>query len=202
MTYAPDATSSTDPGREPHPRRHPARATRAWLPKPTAPATAPTAGPAAPPAATEPTAPATEPPPAAGPSEPATPAAPAVTVPAPPEAPEPETLAPEPPASPGPRLLAPFVDSPVGAGAEDGPGDRPRLGAVSLPEAPRAAARRRGLPAVRAVRLGTPGEPPPAPAPDEAPAPPAAVTPVPLPLPRAADTAAVPNASRTEEPQP
>ncbi|MFI8516118.1 hypothetical protein ACIGHB_33850 [Streptomyces sp. NPDC085460] len=99
------------------------------------------------------------------------------------------------------------MDAPAGAGAPaarrpDGePGDRPRLGAVPLPEATRAAVRRRDLPMVRAVRLGGAPEVP-SPAPGEAPVPPAAVTPVPLPLPRAAGTAAVPNESRTEEPQP
>ncbi|MFD6712019.1 hypothetical protein ACFWEO_36740, partial [Streptomyces roseolus] len=83
-------------------------------------------------------------------------------------------------------------------GPTSGPAPRPRFAVVSLPEAPRGA-RRRELPSVRAVRLGGAGEPP---APAGPAVPPAAVTPVPLPLPRAAGTPAVPNESRTEEPQP
>ncbi|MER7534100.1 hypothetical protein ABTX77_04820 [Streptomyces sp. NPDC097704] len=55
-------------------------------------------------------------------------------------------------------------------------------------------ARRRGLPAVRAVRLT---DEPPAPVDRPTAAGAAAVTPVPLPVPRA-----VPTESRTEEPQP
>ncbi|MFI8258735.1 hypothetical protein [Streptomyces filamentosus] len=142
-------------------------------------------------------------------TEPLAPPEPAPATPARPAAPLPSP-------SPGPRLLAPFVDSPAsppgadprsgggtGAGPRDGSGPRPdarpRLGSVPLPETPRAAARRRELPVVRAVRLGSArGEP--SPAPGGAPAPPAAVTPVPLPLPRAAGTTAVPHESSTEEP--
>ncbi|MFF0487058.1 hypothetical protein [Streptomyces sp. NPDC004435] len=140
-------------------------------------------------------------------------AAPTRPLPAPTRPPVPEAPTAPRPAAPGPRLRPPFVDSPAAGTAtpdtgapgarrpDGGPGDRPRLGAVPLPEAPRAAARRRDLPTVRAVRLGgAPAEP--RPAPGEAPAAPAAVTPVPLPLPRASGTAAVPNESRTEEPQP
>ncbi|NML55551.1 hypothetical protein HHL19_26295 [Streptomyces sp. R302] len=244
MTYA----SDTD--RSPERPRLLTRATRAWLPKPTAPATAPEPDPA--PATadlvapstipTAPAAPTAQPPeptagpadlvePAADPTAPAHPTAPADHPTEPheaPEAPEAPAERPRSEASIGPRLVPPFVDAPsvpatpATPGADSTPGAsgtsgtepasaptlRPRLAAVSLPEAPRGAARRRELPRVRAVRLGgTPREPEREPASAERrPAsdgrPPAAVTPVPLPLPRAAGTTAVPNESRTEEPQP
>ncbi|WP_369143075.1 hypothetical protein [Streptomyces sp. R44] len=72
---------------------------------------------------------------------------------------------------------------------------RPRFGTVSVPEPVRTPpARRRDLPAVRAVRLT---DEPPTPVARPGTAGSAAVTPVPLPLPRA-----VPTESRTEEPQP
>ncbi|MFF0475459.1 hypothetical protein [Streptomyces sp. NPDC004284] len=99
-----------------------------------------------------------------------------------------------------PRLRAVPVEPPTGSRGDDestaGPAPaaagRPRFGTVSVPEPSRVPpARRRDLPAVRAVRLTD--EPP---APADRPAP-AAVTPVPLPVPRA-----VPTESRTEEPQP
>ncbi|MGW1513945.1 hypothetical protein [Streptomyces sp. NPDC002394] len=102
-----------------------------------------------------------------------------------------------------PRLRAVPVAPPAGARGDgeslprreaDAPptAGRPRFGTVSVPEPARTPpARRRDLPAVRAVRLTD--EPS---APAERPAP-AAVTPVPLPVPRA-----VPTESRTEEPQP
>ncbi|MGW6540379.1 hypothetical protein ACWGBV_10890 [Streptomyces sp. NPDC055051] len=214
MTYVSDATPpASGSGREPHPPRRP---TRAGLPTTDALTTllaeAPLAEPpAAPPepqdATVAPPADAAVVPSAEAAAESAVlPLADAAVAPPATEAP----TAPR-PAAPGPRLRPPFVDSPAEAGTSgtgapgarrpDGePGGRPRLGAVPLPEAPRAAARRRDLPVVRAVRLvGAPAEP--RPAPGESPAP-AAVTPVPLPLPRAPGTAAVPNESRTEEPQP
>ncbi|MFI9117497.1 hypothetical protein [Streptomyces venezuelae] len=129
----------------------------------------------------------------------------------------------------GPRLSPVHVDPPGGPSADredggrpaPGPGAPPRLGVVAVPGPSRAAAaRRRGLPSVRAVRLDT--EPPTRPADvpsggpadhPEAPAAtaerPAAVTPVPLPLPLPRPAAAVvptppppPTESRTEEPQP
>ncbi|MEU4082261.1 hypothetical protein DEJ45_30460 [Streptomyces venezuelae] len=123
----------------------------------------------------------------------------------------------------GPRLSPVRVDPPGGpsadredgGGREPGPGAPPRLGVVAVPGPSRAAAaRRRGLPSVRAVRLDT--EPPTRPAGvpaggpadhPEAPAATAAVTPVPLPLPRPAAPAVPtppppPTESRTEEPQP
>ncbi|MEU2236344.1 hypothetical protein [Streptomyces vietnamensis] len=102
-----------------------------------------------------------------------------------------------------PRLRAVPVAPPAGARGDhespprreaDAPpaAGRPRFGTVSVPEPARIPpARRRDLPAVRAVRLTD--EPP---APADRPGP-AAVTPVPLPVPRA-----VPTESRTEEPQP
>ncbi|MGW4749975.1 hypothetical protein ACWEPR_34800 [Streptomyces sp. NPDC004290] len=87
------------------------------------------------------------------------------------------------------------LDAPAPAAA-----GRPRLGTVAIPEPSRVPpARRRDLPAVRAVRL-TDGPPVPADRPGPAAAP-AAVTPVPLPLSRPAPRA-VPTESRTEEPQP
>ncbi|MEU2509899.1 hypothetical protein ABZ621_35110 [Streptomyces sp. NPDC007863] len=114
----------------------------------------------------------------------ATPAGPAVPAPTP---------TPEPGTEPTPAS----TDTPIST-----PTPRPRFAVVSLPEAPLRGEvrRRRALPSVRAVRLGGVGEPPPGPGGSAVP--PAAVTPVPLPLPRAAGTTAVPNESRTEEPQP
>ncbi|MFJ5830992.1 hypothetical protein [Streptomyces sp. NPDC093089] len=121
--------------------------------------------------------------------------------------------------SAGPRLRAVLVHPPTGvrgdgkatppqaSGAGDEPatagGARPRFGTVPMP-ARAAQARRRDLPSVRAVRLT---DEPPAPADRPASTAAAAVTPVPLPLPRpgtgtGTSTEAVPNESRTEEPQP
>ncbi|MEV4942784.1 hypothetical protein [Streptomyces zaomyceticus] len=113
--------------------------------------------------------------------------------------------------TPGPRVRPVRVDPPAGASRGDGadrppptPGTRPRFGVVAVPEPSRtAAARRGGVPSVRAVRLtdepATRADRPT----DRTAAAPAAVTPVPLPVPRPA-TPAVPTSteSRTEEPQP
>ncbi|MFE2559334.1 hypothetical protein ACFXGT_25540 [Streptomyces sp. NPDC059352] len=107
----------------------------------------------------------------------------------------------------GPRVRAVLVDPPAGARPElgavppKGPDTRPRLGAVPPVEPSRsdAAARRRSVPTVRAVRLtAEPAGPTRRPAPA-----PAAVTPVPLPLPLPRTvTRDEPTESRTEEPQP
>ncbi|MFG2840658.1 hypothetical protein ACGFYE_37290 [Streptomyces zaomyceticus] len=115
--------------------------------------------------------------------------------------------------TPGPRVRPVRVDPPAGGSRGDGadrpppaPGTPPRFGVVAVPEPSRtAAARRGGVPSVRAVRLtDEPATRPDRPT-DRTAAAPAAVTPVPLPVPvprPATPAVPTPTESRTEEPQP
>ncbi|MFD8646209.1 hypothetical protein ACFV14_38590 [Streptomyces zaomyceticus] len=115
--------------------------------------------------------------------------------------------------TPGPRVRPVRVDPPSGGSRGDGadrpppaPGTPPRFGVVAVPEPSRtAAARRGGVPSVRAVRLtDEPATRPDRPT-DRTAAAPAAVTPVPLPVPvprPATPAVPTPTESRTEEPQP